>query len=179
MRVLAYCLMTNHVHFIARPGTRGFVAVLFGRSYGRYSQALNIRRGRCGHLWQARFHSCAMSPAHVEAGLRYVGANPCRAGMVEHPEQYRWSSAAPHLLGEKDRSGVLDLGDWERAGGVETWAELHAKAENSSEIIELRKCTYGGRPFGDAEFIEEMEQRFQRKWSRGSKNVGISKIRIK
>jgi putative transposase len=167
VRVLADCLMTNHVHFIAVPEREDSLAVLFGRSHGRYSQALNIRRGRCGHLWQARFHSCAMAPAHVEAGLRYVEANPCRAGMVEHPEQYRWSSAAVHLLGEKDRSGVLDLGYWERAGGVETWAELHAKAENSREIIELRKCTYAGRPFGDAGFIEEMEQRFQRKWLRG------------
>jgi putative transposase len=80
------------------------------------------------------------------------------------------------LLGEKDRSGVLDLGYWERTGGVETWAELHAKAENSREILELRKCTYAGRPFGDAGFIEEMEQRFQRKWLRASKTSELAKF---
>ncbi|HUA84340.1 MAG TPA: transposase [Bryobacteraceae bacterium] len=102
VRILAYCLMTNHVHFIVVPEREDSLAVLFGRAQGGYSQALNIRRGRCGHLWQARFHSCPLSPAHLEIGLRYVEANPCRAGMVERPEQYRWSSAAAHLWGEKD-----------------------------------------------------------------------------
>lgn len=169
VRVLAYCLMSNHVHFIVVPEREDSLAVLFGRTHGRYSQALNIRRSRCGHLWQARFHSCPMSPAHLEAALRYVEANPCRAGMVERPEQYRWSSAAAHLLGDKDCSGVLDRGYWERAGGAATWAELHGRPENPGEIIELRKCTYAGRPFGDAAFVAEMEQRFQRKWSRGLK----------
>jgi len=33
----------------------------------------------------------------------------------------------------------------------------------------LRKCTYAGRPFGDEEFIAEMEHRFERKWLRKPK----------
>jgi putative transposase len=85
VRVLAFCLMTNHVHFLVVPEREDSLAVLFGRANGRYAQALNIRRGRCGHLWQARFHSCPMSPAHLEVGLRYVEANPCRAGIVDRP----------------------------------------------------------------------------------------------
>jgi putative transposase len=109
-----------------------------------------------------------MSPRHLQVGLRYVEANPCRAGLVERPEQYRWSSAEAHLLGAKDRSGVLDLGYWERAGGVQTWTELHGRPENWQEVTALRKCTYAGRPFGDRSFVEEMEHRFQRRWSRGS-----------
>jgi putative transposase len=111
-----------------------------------------------------------MSPAHLEVGLRYVEANPCRAGIVDRPEHYRWSSAAAHVLGEKDRSGVLDLRYWERAGGISTWVGIHGKPEDFKEITELRKCTYGGRPFGAEDFVDEMEQRFQRKWPRRSKN---------
>ncbi len=168
-RILAYCLMTNHIHFLVVPEREDSLALLFGRANGRYAQALNIRRGRSGHLWQARYHSCPMSPAHLEAGLRYVEANPCRAGMVARPEQYRWSSAAAHLLGEKDWSGVLDLGFWRRAGGAEAWAEMHGRGENAQEIHELRKCTYAGRPYGGQEFVREMEVRFQRKWLRGEK----------
>ena len=170
VRILAYCLMTNHIHFIAVPEREDSLAVMFGRAHGRYSQAVNIRRGRCGHLWQARFHSCPMSPAHLEVGLRYVEANPCRAGIVDRPEDYRWSSAAAHVLGEADRSGVLDLRYWERAGGIQTWAEIHGKPEDIKEITELRKCTYGGRPFGAEDFVDEMERRFQRQWPRRSKN---------
>ena len=165
-RVLAYCLMTNHIHFIVVPEGEESLALLSGRANGRYSQALNIRRGRSGHLWQARYHSCPMSPAHLETGLRYVEANPCRAGMVERPEEYRWSSAAAHLRGEPDRSGVLDLSFWQHAGGTAGWAELHGRPTADTLIQQLRRCTYAGRPFGSEEFVREMEERFQRKWLR-------------
>jgi len=174
VRVLAYCLMTNHVHFLVVPEREDSLAILFGRANGRYSQAINIVRGRSGHLWQARYHSCPMSPAHLEVGLRYVEANPCRAGMVVRPQEYQWSSAAAHLLGEKDRSGVLDLDFWKRAGGVAAWAELHGRAETVAEVQELRKCTYAGRPYGSDEFVRQMEERFQRKWLRREKIRAVS-----
>jgi putative transposase len=164
VRVLAYCLMSNHVHFVVVPEREDSLAVLFGRANGRFAQASNIRRGRCGHLWQARFHSCAMSPAHLWVGLRYVEENPCRAGMAATAAEYRWSSAAAHLLGERDRSGVLDLGFWEQAGGREGWAEIYGAPDCAKQMMALRKCTYAGRPFGEEEFVKEMEERFRRKW---------------
>jgi hypothetical protein len=74
----------------------------------RYAQAVNIRRGRSGHLWQARFYSSPLSPRHLWAALRYVEDNPCRAGLVNRPEEYRYSSAPVHLLGVKDRTRVSE-----------------------------------------------------------------------
>jgi hypothetical protein len=58
--------------------------------------------------------------------MRYVEQNPCRAFMVKEPEQYRWSSAAAHLGDGKDRSGLLDMDFWEKAGGAQTWREMHS-----------------------------------------------------
>lgn len=168
VRILAYCLMTNHVHFVAVPEREDSLAVLFGRANGRYAQALNIRKGRCGHLWQARYHSCPMSDTHLEVGLRYVEDNPVRAGIAKTPAEYRWSSAAAHLLGEPDRTKVLDMGFWERAGGAATWADLHSSESSAYQAGALRKCTYSGRPFGDEAFLLEMEERFQREWGRGA-----------
>ena len=169
--MLAYCLMTNHIHFVVVPDKEDSLAVLFGRANGRYAQALNIRKGRCGHLWQARYHSCPMSASHFWVGLRYVESNPCRAGMVNAAEDYQWSSARSHLFGEPDRSGILDLGFWERAGGREGWAELYQRSLTPEHVNGLRKCTYAGRPFGEEEFLEEMEGRFQRQWRRSGKEV--------
>jgi putative transposase len=166
IRVLAYCLMTNHVHFIVIPEREDSLALLFGRANGRYAQAVNIRKSRSGHLWQARFHSCPMSESHFWMGLRYVECNPCRAGMVRLPEEYAWSSAGVHLRGEKDRSGVLDMAFWEKAGGRDVWIELHGREVDPEQWNELRKCTYAGRPFGEESFVEEMEERFQRRWRR-------------
>jgi len=168
VRVLAYCLMTNHVHLVVIPDRADSLAVLFRRVHGSYAQSVNTQRRRTGHLWQNRFYSCPMSEAHLWVGLRYVEQNPVRAAMVDNPEGYRWSSAANHLNGVPDRSGVLDTGFWERSGGRETWRELHADPERPTQTHLLRRCTYAGRPFGDEEFVSRLEAVFQRKWRRWS-----------
>jgi len=92
VRVLAYCLMSNHVHLVVVPGRADSLAVLFRRVHGRYAQYLNIRRQRSGHLWQSRFFSCALSESHLWVALRYVEQNPCRACIAGTPGEYRWSS---------------------------------------------------------------------------------------
>ena len=48
VRILAYCLMSNHVHFVAVPEREDSLAMLFGRANGRYAQALNCARGGAG-----------------------------------------------------------------------------------------------------------------------------------
>ncbi len=167
VRVLAYCLMTNHVHWVVVAGRADSLAVLFRRVHGRYAQYLNTRRHRSGHLWQQRYFSCPLSDSHLWIALRYVEQNPCRAMMVRFPEEYRWSSAAPHLSGSPDRGGILDWEYWKRSGGMETWRAMHATADDSPErVMLLRRCTYAGRPFGEEEFVERLETRFQRLWRR-------------
>lgn len=93
--VHAYCLMTNHVHLLLTPENAAACALLMrdlGRSYVRY---FNRRHGRTGTLWEGRFRSCvAESPLYVLACYRYIELNPVRAGMVQHPEGYLWSSYA-------------------------------------------------------------------------------------
>jgi putative transposase len=164
--VLTYCLMTNHVHLVVVPEEGDSLAVLSRRVHGRYSQYLNTRRHRSGHLWQSRFYSCPLSENHLWIALRYVEQNPCRALMAARPEQYRWSGAEAHLGTGLDRSKILDMGFWQRAGGAETWAEMHGASEAPGSIQLLRRCTYAGRPFGDEPFVEQLEERFQRVWRR-------------
>jgi putative transposase len=167
--VLAYCLMSNHVHLVVVPERADSLAVLFRRVHGAYAQAVNAGLGRTGHLWQNRFYSCPLSEHHLWIALRYVEANPVRAGVSTRPEQYRWSSAAVHLGEHKpERSGALDIAFWERSGGVQTWRELHASADAEQHLNLLRRCTYAGRPFGDEKFLSELENHFQRNWRRWS-----------
>ncbi len=83
--------------------------------------------------------------------------------MVSAPQDYRWSSALPHLTGAADTNKLLDLGFGSRADGFDTWRELHyGRPRSEEQIHSLRKCTYAGRAFGDDSFIEEMESRFQK-----------------
>jgi putative transposase len=168
VRVLAYCLMSNHVHWVLIPERADSLAVLFRRVHGAYAQAVNTGLGRSGHLWQNRFFSCPVAEDRLGIVLRYVEANPVRAGMAALPEQYRWSSAPAHM-GElrRDPSGVLDLAFWERAGGSQTWREMHAST-GDHDLNLLRRCTYSGRPFGAEDFVTRLESHFQRSWRRWS-----------
>ncbi len=60
---------------------------------GRYARRFNRRHKRKGHLFQGRFHSVLVEKeTHLLELTRYVVLNPVRAGMVERPEEYRWSS---------------------------------------------------------------------------------------
>ena len=166
VRLLAYCLMTNHVHLVAIPEAGDALGVLFRRVHGRYAQYLNARRGRSGHLWQNRYFSCPLaSDSHLWTALRYVERNPVRAGIASQAEDYRWSSALAHLTGV-DGEGILDLAFWRESGGALAWRELLGQVEEPGPVRLLRRCTYAGRPFGDEGFLTQWEEQFQRKWRR-------------
>jgi putative transposase len=63
-RLLARCLMPNHVHLVVVPERADSLAILLRLVHGRSTQMVNARRLRSGHLWQNRFSSCALSPSH-------------------------------------------------------------------------------------------------------------------
>jgi len=168
VRILGYCLMTNHVHLVLVPKRTDSLAVLFRRVHGGYAQAVNAGLGRSGHLWQNRFFSCPLSERRTWIAMRYVEANPVRAGLVRRVQDYRWSSAAAHLGGQREEEKLLDWEFWERVGGQEQWRAIHAIAETEEQKHALRRCTYAGRPLGEEEFVAEMEERFQRHWRRWS-----------
>src|ERR1700761_6365115 len=75
VRLLGWCMMSNHVHLIAMPSREDSLAVLLRRVHGRYAQYYNARYERTGHLWQNRFFACALGPTHLWRTLAYVELN--------------------------------------------------------------------------------------------------------
>ena len=73
VRILGWCLMTNHVHWVVVPEQEDSLAVLFRRVNGRYAQYLNAGRRRTGHLWQNRYFSCPVSAEKEEIVLALHG----------------------------------------------------------------------------------------------------------
>ena len=69
LELLGWCLMTNHIHLIARPETEDSLAKAVGRAHFRYTQYINRMQGRSGHLWQNRFYSCALDRSHFRQAL--------------------------------------------------------------------------------------------------------------
>lgn len=94
--ILAYCLMPNHYHILARAGHPDDIPRFMQGVNGRYSAYLHGRLVRKGRLWQARYYSCVLGFGHLFSALRYVERNPLRARMVDNAATYPWSSAPFH-----------------------------------------------------------------------------------
>jgi REP element-mobilizing transposase RayT len=91
-RVHAYCLMDTHLHAVIEtpepPLGRGMQRLL-----GGYAYEFNRRHGRYGHLFASRYSAALVeSDAHLLELCVYVVLNPVRAGIVERPEDWVWSS---------------------------------------------------------------------------------------
>jgi putative transposase len=91
--VHAYVLMSNHVHLLVTPVSADGIPGMM-QSLGRcYVRRFNDRHERTGTLWEGRYRSETVTgDGHVLACYRYIELNPVRAGMVEQPVDYPWSS---------------------------------------------------------------------------------------
>jgi len=101
--VHAYVLMTNHVHLLLTPDSPLGIGKVMQSVGRRYVQYVNQRYGRTGTLWEGRYKSTLVdSDEYLLACYRYIELNPIRAGLVDHPDAYPWSSFRMHANGEFD-----------------------------------------------------------------------------
>lgn len=91
-RLLAFCLMGNHVHLAIERGPVALSRVMLALQSG-YTQWFNRRHARVGHLFQGRYKAFLVErDRYALALLRYIHRNPVEARLVERVEQYAWSS---------------------------------------------------------------------------------------
>ena len=77
----------------------------------RYTQWHNGKHERSGHLWEDRFKSVIVEDGVAAKTMAaYIDLNPVRAGMVENPEEYRWSSYGEAIGGPADKRRGTGLG---------------------------------------------------------------------
>jgi putative transposase len=91
-RCLAYCLMPTHYHVLVEtPDPNLSEGMHFLNT--KYAAGFNAAHEHVGHVFQKRFHSELVTrEEHLLETLRYVVLNPVRAGLVERPETWEWSS---------------------------------------------------------------------------------------
>lgn len=153
VRIWAYCLMPNHVHLVVVPARKASLSDLFRQVHRRYTRRINFREDWRGHLWQERFHSFVMDERHLLAAVRYIELNPVRAGLILHPEDWRWSSVHGHLAGRDDdlltvAPMLKRVGNWSQYLGTEV----------PEQDLQAIRCHSGtGRPAGDESFVECLE----------------------
>ena len=100
----------------------------------RFTQWFNKRHARKGTLWEDRFKSVLVEDGYTARVISaYIDLNPVRAGIVEEPARYRWSSYGAAVAGdrqaregitrtmrehEEESTGVTAPADWRRVSGM-------------------------------------------------------------
>jgi len=157
VQVLGWCLMTNHVHLIAVPDKGDSLAGCVGGTDFQYARYINRLHGRSGHLWEGRFHSCALDEEHFWTAMRYVEQNPVRAGMERRAWGYAWSSAAAHA-GVREEDAVADLCAWRRMMDASEWREALSHRVAKEEVAFLRRNTERGWPLASDRAVAKFEK---------------------
>jgi putative transposase len=149
----AYCLMDNHVHLIAVPKHVDSFSKGLGKAHWKYTMTINLREDWRGFLWQGRFFSCPLDQPQLLMATKYALFNPVRAGLVEKPEDYRWSSARAHL-GE---AGDTLISGGDLNAEIVNWRGFLSVSPSESDLKPIRDHTNTGRPLGTETFIHQLE----------------------
>ena len=168
VQVHAWVLMTNHVHLLVTPttdtGVSQFMQAL-GRHYVRY---FNHQYRRSGTLWEGRFKSCVVqSEEYLLYCYRYIELNPVRAGMVDRPEEYPWSSYQCNGLGKVSKlcsphPEYCKLGStkYEREKAYRRLFDVYV---GPNMLKNIRDSVNSGLALGSDRFKAEIEKLHQRR----------------
>ncbi len=93
-RLLAWCVMPNHVHTVIDvPGDHSLSDIV--RSWKSFTaRRANAQLGRSGSFWHADYFDRYMrNEDHLARTVEYVEENPVKAGLVGVASDWLWSSA--------------------------------------------------------------------------------------
>jgi REP element-mobilizing transposase RayT len=158
-RVLAYCLMDNHVHLAIETGKIPLSKIMAGLQ-SAYTQDFNRRHKRSGHLFQGRYKAFLIEKdRYALALLRYLHENPVKARVVRRAEDFAWSSDRAYRRGRGpewlDVNRLLSLLGRGQAEAIREYRKLmRAESEESYEDI----ATWGQAVKGAQAFANRVLQ---------------------
>ncbi len=96
--LIAYCLIPNHYHLIVQVKEESSLEKCMQKFSTSYVKAINKQQGRVGYLFQSRYKSKLIPSNEYLLHLsRYIHLNPVRAGSVQQPEQWKFSSYLDYI----------------------------------------------------------------------------------
>ena len=161
--VHAWVFMTNHIHLLVTPQTPDGISRMMQTLGRRYVRFFNHTYRRTGTLWEGRFKSCLVdTEGYLLSCQRYIEMNPVRAGMVEAPSDYHWSSYHTNALGVSSRlctphPTFLRLGSTE-AERQKAYRHLFTTPLSNELIDVLRSTVNKGMALGNSRFKQEIEE---------------------
>ena len=168
----AYVLMSNHFHLLATPETAEGIPMLMQAVGRRYVRYFNSKSGRTGTLWEGRYKSTLIqAERYLLTCMAYLDLNPVRAGLVNEPAAYSWSSHAHYIGRSTDRLLTphplyWELGNTpfsrEAAYGALVQAGVGPQQQRALTDSALR-----GWALGEADYVAELQRRTDRRVQKG------------
>ncbi|HHT9137489.1 MAG TPA: REP-associated tyrosine transposase [Candidatus Wunengus sp. YC60] len=176
----AYALMGNHYHlFLETP--RANISQIMQNINTSYTVYINKRHKRAGHLFQGRFKGIIVDKeTYLIVLSRYIHLNPVRAGMVENPEDYRWTSYKEYIGACKGKESMVDTAETLSSFSKTKTAAMKVYREFVTEGIGERnnplENAEAGAILGSKIFIAQIRSMLQ-KWKPDKEVPRLKKLR--
>jgi len=161
IRVLGFCVMSNHWHLVLWPERDGQLARFMQRLTITHVRRWTEHRHRVGwgSIYQGRYKSFAIQDdAHLTTVLRYVERNPLRAHLVRKAEAWRWSSLGQLTQPVDARAPLIPIAGWP-VPRRRDWIEWVNHPQTAKEEEAVRRSITHNRPFGSDAWTTRTERR--------------------
>lgn len=157
-RIHAFCLMRNHVHLAIQVGEKPLSRIMQHLCF-RYTQWVNSRQKKVGHLFQGRYKAILVdADAYLAELVRYIHLNPVRAKLVKDPGKYFWSGHRAYIGQETlpwlTTDWVLSQFGRRLKSARARYDEFVQYGRKEGRRQEFHEGTSGGRILGDDSFVE-------------------------
>jgi putative transposase len=154
IRILTYCVLPNHWHFVVWPEQDGQVSAFFRWMTHTHAMRWRVARRTVGYgpVYQGRFKSFPVqSDGHLLTLLRYVERNPVNAGLVASADEWRWGGLWARRHGDQATKAILT--PWP-VGRPANWLARVNAPLRPKELERLRMSLGRSRPYGGDEWVK-------------------------
>ena len=161
--ILNYIVTSNHIHLLVKDTGMGVISNSLQLIAGRTAQEYNRRKHRKGAFWEDRYHATAVqSNEHLAKCLVYIDLNMVRAGVVNHPSEWRWSGYN-EIQSPPKRYRLIDLTELVTLAGTNsllslqdhhrTWVETELKNDQPKRLEKWSQSL----AVGDEQFVKRIQ----------------------
>lgn len=159
-RIHGFCCMPNHIHLVMQVQNIPLSQIMQNLSF-RYTRWINTQQARRGHLFQGRYKAILVdADQYLLQLIRYIHLNPVRAGLVNDPVAYAWSSHRAYVGREElpwlSRDWVLSYFAKRATTARHRYAAFVQEGKDEGHRAEFHQGGEDGRVLADDEFLERV-----------------------